>query len=65
MEHSDYQSLRVGGGNCAHVRALAHVSELVVVGGGVKADTEVLEAGCDNDSRRSWVIVDDQGASAR
>ena len=49
MEHSDYQSLRVGGGNCAHVRALAHVSELVVVvvGDGVKADSEVSEAGCD------------------
>ena len=49
MEYSDYQSLRIGGGNCAHVRALAHVSELVVVVvcDGVKADSEVSEAGCD------------------
>ena len=50
MEHCDYQSLRVGGGNCAHVRALAHVSELVVVvvGVGVKGDSVVSEAGCDS-----------------
>ena len=50
MEHSDYQSLRVGGGNCAHVRALARVPELVVVVvcNGVKADSEVSEAGCDS-----------------
>ena len=49
MEHSDYQSLRIGGGNCAHVHTLAHVSELVVVVvcDGVKADSEVSEAGCD------------------
>ena len=52
MELSDYQSLRVGGGNCADVRTLARVSELVVVVvcDGVKANSEVSEAGHDNTS---------------
>ena len=50
VEHSDYQPLRVGGSECTHKRALARVSELVVVvvGDGVKADSEVSEAGCDS-----------------